>query len=206
VLLGAHVVTESEAPIHVSGHAYQEEVKMMVNVTNPFYIVPVHGEPRHQDIFRAMVKEMGWPEHRVFTIQNGQTLKIDSKKAEYGSEVPWGELLIDQHGDVAVTSPVLGERATLGSDGVIVVSVGVDLKRREVKTRPEFQTRGFSGQAQVIDECREVVGDVIAGLSAKDLGDARAIADAIESAVKRTVQRSCRQRPMVIGVVVPEGR
>lgn len=206
VLLGAHVVTESEAPIHVSGHAYQEEVKMMVNVTNPFYIVPVHGEPRHQDIFRAMVKEMGWPDHRVFTIQNGQTLKIDSKKAEYGSEVLWGELLIDQHGDVAVTSPVLGERTTLGSDGVIVVSVGVDLKRGEVKTRPEFQTRGFSGQAEVIDECREVVGDVIAGLSAKDLGDARAIADAIESAVKRTVQRSCRQRPMVIGVVVPEGR
>lgn len=205
-LLGANVVTESDEPIHVSGHAYREEVKMMVNITNPYYIVPVHGEPRHQHIYSEMVKTMGWPEHRVFTIQNGQSLLIDGKRAEYGPEVAWGELLIDQHGDVAVTSPVLGERTALGSDGVIVVSVGVDLRRGEVKTRPEVVTRGFSGPAEVIDEGMEAVCDALAELNSKARTDAGAVREAIENAVKRAIHRSCRQRPVVIGVVVPETR
>ncbi len=203
-LLGANVITDSEVPIHVSGHGYQEEVKMMVNITNPYYIVPVHGEPRHQNIYRQMVKGMGWPEHRVFTIQNGQTLQIDANKAEYGPEVAWGELLIDQHGDVAVTSPVLSERTALGHDGVIVVSVGVDLKRGEVKTRPEITTRGFSGPSEVLDEGMEAVCDALAGMKQGARTDAFIIKDVIESAIRKAVQRACRQRPLVIGVVVPE--
>jgi len=176
----------------------------MVNITNPYYVVPVHGEPRHQAIYRDMVKTMGWPEHRVFTIQNGQTLLIDSNKAEYGQDVEWGELLIDQHGDVAVTSPVLGERTALGHDGVIVVSVGVDLKRGEVKTRPEITTRGFSGPTEVLDEGMEAVCDALAAMKQGARTDAFIIRDVIESAIKKTVQRTCRQRPVVIGVVVPE--
>jgi ribonuclease J len=205
-LLGANVITESEAPIHVSGHAYREEVTMMVNITNPYYIVPVHGEPRHQTIVRRMVKDMGWPDHRVFTIQNGQTLRIDAKGAEYGPTVVWGELLIDQHGDVAVTDPVLSERTALGSDGVIVVSVGVDLRQGEVKTRPSFETRGFSGPAAVVDESMEAVCDALAEMPQQARRDALTVRDVIEGAIRRTVQKACRQRPVVIGVVVPETR
>ncbi|MEX2243187.1 MAG: ribonuclease J [Fimbriimonadaceae bacterium] len=205
-LLGANVVTEGELPIHVSGHAYQEEVKMMVSVTNPFYIVPVHGEPRHQHIYKEMAKDMGWPDHRIFTIQNGQTLIIDEKSADYGPTVAWGEQLIDQHGDVAVTGPVLSERSALGHDGVIVVSVGADLKRGEITTRPELVTRGFSGPVEVVDKSLESVCDALASLSQADRKDAFVIKDIVEAAVKRTIQKECRQRPVVIGVVVPENR
>ena len=203
-LLGANVIYDSEVPIHVSGHAYQEEIKMMLSLTDPFYVIPVHGEPRHQHIYREMLKEMGWPDHRVFTIQNGQTLLIDDKKAEYGPDEDWGEQLIDQHGNVAVTEPVLAQRTALGHDGVIVVSVGIDLKRGEVKTRPEVVTRGFSGPTEVVDAGMEAVCEALDGLSQTARCDATVVKDTIEAAVKKTVQRACQQRPVVIGVVVPE--
>jgi ribonuclease J len=203
-LLGANVITESDVPIHVSGHAYREEVKMMVNITNPFYIVPVHGEPRHQFMYREMVKDMGWPDHRVFAIQNGQTLVIGAKSAEYGPEVAWGEQLIDQHGDVAVTGPVLSERTALGSDGVVVVSVGVDLKRGYVTTRPEMVTKGFSGPLEVLDAGMEAVCEGLERLPEPSRKNALSIKDAIEAAMGRTIHKGCRQRPVIIGVVVPE--
>lgn len=203
-LLGANVITEYEAPIHVSGHAYREEVKMMVNVTNPHYIVPVHGEPRHQFMFKGVAQEMGWPDHRIFAIQNGQTLNIGPKSADYGPEVAWGEHLIDQHGDVAVTGAVLSERTSLGSDGVVVVSVGVDLAKGFVTTKPEIVTRGFSGPDQAIDAGMESVCIVLSGLSQQARRDKESIRDAIETSLGKAIHRTCRQRPVVVGVVVPE--
>ncbi len=203
-LLGANVITESEVPIHVSGHAYREEVKMMVNITRPHYIVPVHGEPRHQFMYRELAIEMGWPEHRVFAIQNGQTLMIGAKTAEYGPEVAWGELLIDQHGDVAVTEPVLAERTALGSDGVVVVSVGVDLKQGFVTTRPALVSRGFSGQDEVLEDGMDAVHDALDGMPERSRKDAESVRLAIEQAMGRTIHKRCRQRPVVIGVVVAE--
>lgn len=203
-LLGANVVTESEVPIHVSGHAYREEVKMMVNITNPYYIVPVHGEPRHQFLYRELAIEMGWPEHRIFAIQNGQTLLISPKSAEYGQDVAWGEHLIDQHGDVAVTGPVLAQRTTLGSDGVVVISVGIDVDQGFVTCKPRLETRGFSGPEQVLESGLEAVRDALERMHQKSLRDPNSVREAIESAMGRSIHKGCRQRPVVIGVVVSE--
>jgi ribonuclease J len=176
----------------------------MVNMTNPYYIVPVHGEPRHQFMFQRMAKDMGWPEHRVFAIQNGQTLNIGPKTADYGPEIPWGEQLIDQHGDVAVTGAVLSERAALGSDGVVVVSIGVDLKHGAVTTRPELVTRGFSGPDQVLEDGMEAVCAVLEDLSQQARRSQESIKDSIESAMGKAIHRGCRQRPVVLAIVVPE--
>ncbi|MCU0317284.1 MAG: ribonuclease J, partial [Fimbriimonadaceae bacterium] len=127
--LGARVVTEHETPIHVSGHGYREELKKMIQLTKPFYLAPVHGEPRHQHQYLKMAKEMGHAEHRMFLLENGSRLCIDSDNAFVDGKVAWGEVLIDQHGNVPVTEEVLAERASLAMDGVVVVNLSVDFKR-----------------------------------------------------------------------------
>ncbi len=203
-LLGAHVVYESETPIHVSGHAYQDEIKQMLTLTNPYYIVPVHGEPRHQFIYRDMVEGLGWPEDRVFEIQNGQILSFDDESANYDGEVRWGEVLIDQHGDVAVTDTVLSERAALGHDGVVIVSLGLDIRKGAVTTKPKVVTRGFSGPEDVIAEGMEWVDESLSYLPESKMKDAAVVQKEIEAVMRRAIQKGCRQRPVVIAVVVPE--
>lgn len=203
-LLGAHVIYESEVPIHVSGHAYQDEIKQMLTLTSPYYIVPVHGEPRHQFIYRDMVEGLGWPEHRVFEIQNGQILAFGEETANYDGEVTWGEVLIDQHGDVAVTDTVLSERSALGHDGVVIVSLGLDIRKGEVTTKPKVVTRGFSGPEDVIAEGMEWVDDNLAGLHISKMKDPAIVQKEIESTMRRAIQKGCRQRPVVIAIVVPE--
>ncbi|MCH7944531.1 MAG: ribonuclease J [Armatimonadetes bacterium] len=203
-LQGANVVYESEIPIHVSGHGHLEEIKMMVSLTSPYYIVPVHGEPRHQYIFRQMAVEMGWPAERIFEIQNGQPLCFDDKTAYYEDKVAWGEHLIDQHGDVAVTDEVLSQRSALGHDGVVIVSVGVDLRRGEVTTRPEVVKKGFSGPDEVVDAGMEAVCEGLDELSQASKKDALVVQDVIEAAMRKAIQKGCRQRPVVVAMVVPE--
>ena len=203
-LLGANVIYESETPIHVSGHGHAEEIKMMVNLTNPYYIVPVHGEPRHQHIFREMAMDMGWPKDRIFEIQNGQPFCFDEKKAWFDDKIAWGEHLIDQHGDVAVTEKVLGERSSLGHDGVVIISIGVDLKRGVVSSTPEVVTRGFSGPSEVVDDGMADVRQALDDLDPSKLKDAYIVQDAVEAAMRRAIQKGCRQRPVIVGVVVPE--
>ena len=174
----------------------------MVNLTKPFYIVPVHGEPRHQHIYFEMATEMGWPDHRIFEVQNGTPVCIDEKNAFFGDEVTWGEHLIDQHGNVAVTDDVLGQRAALGHDGVVVMSIGVGGPSGEITSRPEIITRGFSGPESVIEDGLTAVCDALADLPNESLHDKNVVAGTAESAMKKAIQRGCRQRPVVIAMIV----
>lgn len=202
VKMGAKVVMESDSPIHVSGHAYQEEIKAMVNLVKPFYIAPVHGEPRHQEIFRSVALGMGWPEHRVFILANGDTLEIGDNNAEIGEPVVSGEVLIDQHGNVPVTDQVLGERSSLGHDGVVVVSVALDVKNAEFLGKPEAQIRGFSGPTPVIEDALDSVCDVMAKLLPNEIREIEKVRVAIVEAARRTINQRCQQRPVVVCVIV----
>lgn len=203
-LLGANVVYDSDVPIHVSGHAYQDEIKQMLTLTDPYYVIPVHGEPRHQFVYRDMLLTLGWPDERIFEIQNGQILAIGDESADYDGEVRWGEVLIDQHGDVAVTDTVLSERAALGHDGVVIVSMGLDIRRGSVTTKPKVVTRGFSGPEDVIAEGMEWVEDNLSNMHGDKLRDPAVVQKEIEATMRRAIQKGCRQRPVVIAVVVPE--
>jgi ribonuclease J len=202
VLQGANVVTESDSPIHISGHAYQEEIKMMVNLTQPFYIAPVHGEPRHQDLFRRLAIAMGWPAHRVFSMANGDVLCVDDTKAWIDGQVPSGEVLIDQHGNAAVTSKVLADRSALGHDGVVVVALGIDPKEGALTSKPEAHVRGFSGPDTAIEDALDDLVDALAKLVPSDLRDTECVTNLVKSVVGQTISRKCQQRPVVMPVLV----
>jgi len=203
IRLGANVVTDAPTPIHVSGHGYQDELKMMVQLTKPFYVAPVHGEPRHQLLYLDMVKSMGHPEHRMFHIHNGSQLCFDDQKAWIDDKsVEWGEVLIDQHGNVPVTDAVLGQRAALAMDGTVVVSLAANLKAGHLEGRPEAQIRGFSGPGEVIEDALDVLCDELGKLRPADLKSREILEGVIVDVTKRVIQRKCQQRPVVIPVVV----
>ncbi|MCE2766897.1 MAG: ribonuclease J [Fimbriimonadaceae bacterium] len=118
---GCKVVYDSATPIHVSGHAYQEELKMMINLTKPFYIAPVHGEPRHQFLYNQIAAGMGYPDHRRFTLEAGIPLVMDEKKAYLGEAVATGRVLVDNSGTPGVTDEVLRDRYNVANDGLIII-------------------------------------------------------------------------------------
>lgn len=200
--MGANVITDHPTPIHCSGHAYQDELKEMIRLLNPFYVAPVHGEPRHQFMYRNILLEKGHAEHRIFTLSNGNVLNLNEDNAWVGEDVHSGEVLIDQHGNVAVTESVLAQRAALGHEGVIVVSLAVDLKQGQLESRPEAMAKGFSGpEDSILDALDELVA-ALAGMTRDELRSERVIESTIIEIVRRVINRRCQQKPVVIPAII----
>lgn len=202
IKMGANVVTDSASPIHVSGHAYQEELKMMIQLTKPFYIAPVHGEPRHQKMYLDVARAMGHKEHRMFTLSNGSVLQIDENKAMVSESVPVGEVLIDQHGNVPVYDDVLAERAALARDGVVVVSISADIRAGVLLSRPQAQIKGFSGPDEAVEDALDQLVYALGKLSPEELKSRAAIEAVMFDKVKHVIYKACQQRPVVLPVIV----
>ncbi len=200
--MGANVITDHPTPIHCSGHAYQDEIKEMIRLLNPFYVAPVHGEPRHQFMYRNILLEKGHAPHRIFTLSNGNVLNLSEDNAWVGEDVHSGEVLIDQHGNVAVTESVLAQRASLGHEGVIVVSLAVDLKQGQLESRPEAMAKGFSGpEDSILDALDELVA-ALSGMSREELKSERIIESTVIEIVRRVINRRCQQKPVVIPAII----
>jgi ribonuclease J len=202
--LGAIVVTDSDSPIHVSGHAYQEELKAMISLTQPYYLAPVHGEPRHQFIYAQMAAGMGYPESRIFALANGDALHMDDTQAwiEEGAVVA-GEVLIDQANHLPVSGQVISERTSMGHDGLIVVTVRLDAKAGAVEGRPTAVAKGFIGPAGAIEDALDDACTALAKLRAEEARDAEHVARVVEDSVRRSLQRRAQQKPLVLATVVP---
>lgn len=200
--MGAEVIYDAVPTVHVSGHAYQEELKMMINLTRPFYLAPVHGEPRHQHLYCDMARGMGYPDHRMFRLKDGDPLCMDDKSAWVGDPVPCGRVLIDNGGNPGVTDEVLRDRATLAEDGIVVVTVAVDVERGEIVGEPVLQARGFSGPEEAIAAASKALEETLAGLDPIDVKDVDAVRHAASDSVRRFLQRKTQLRPIVVPSVI----
>ncbi|MCG9896242.1 MAG: ribonuclease J [Fimbriimonadaceae bacterium] len=200
--LGAHVILEHDSPIHASGHGHQEELKMMVNLTQPFYVAPVHGEPRHQKLFERMLWDMGHVRHRIFLLANGDILNIDENKAWKAGHVRAGEILIDQAGGQEVGDRVLRERFNMAHHGVVIVAVEVDQKSGTFVGKPTLSAKGFCGEAKDLDSARAAVMDSVKGLSPAEVQDQSTLEDALCEPVRRIIGKEARQKPEVIPIIL----
>ncbi len=199
---GCRVIYESPTPIHVSGHAYQEELKMMINLTRPFYIAPVHGEPRHQFLYNSIAGGMGYPEHRRFTMEAGVPLVFEETNAGYGEPVACGRVLVDNSGTPGVTDEVLRDRYTISKDGLVMITLAVDIEKGEVVGDPVLQSRGFHGPEGTLDKAFDVLWDSLRQLSKEELRDLSRVRHEAADVVRRFIQKRTSLRPMVLPSII----
>jgi ribonuclease J len=199
---GCTVIYDSAVPIHVSGHAYREELKMMVNLTRPYYVCPVHGEPRHQFLYNQLAKEMGYPDHRLFTLQDGIPLEIQETTASLGERVAAGSVLVDNTGQPGVTDEVLRDRYNLANDGIVVITVAIDETRGEVVGEPMIQGKGFFDPDGVLDESLDILTDLLQSLSRDELKDVSRVKHDAAEVVKKNIQKRTSRRPLMVPNVI----
>jgi ribonuclease J len=140
---GANVIYEAIAPVHVSGHASQEEMKLLLHLVRPKNLIPIHGELRMLKQHAKMAHEVGIPKENIFVVENGQIIELVDGEIRLGERIPGGYIFVDGSGVGDVDRSIVRERDILGQDGVMVVNLNVNKKTGKLRGQPEILTRGF---------------------------------------------------------------
>lgn len=140
---GANVIYESIAPVHVSGHASQEEMKLMLHLVRPKYFIPIHGELRHLKQHALLAEQIGVPAENIAVLENGQTVEFSGGKMQLGDRIPGGYVFVDGAGVGEIGPSVMREREILSRDGFVLVNLNMDRNTCQMLGDPEFITRGF---------------------------------------------------------------
>jgi ribonuclease J len=139
----ANVIYDAIAPVHVSGHASQEEEKLLINLVKPKHFIPIHGELRHLHQHADMARELGIPADRVATVENGHSIEFINGKMTLGERIPGGYVFVDGAGVGDIGPSVVREREALARDGIVLVNLTVDRNTCLLRDEPEIVTRGF---------------------------------------------------------------
>lgn len=140
---GASVIYDAIAPVHVSGHASQEEEKLLINLVRPKNFIPIHGELRHLHQHADIARELGIPAERVATVENGHTIEFEAGTMKLGERVPGGYVFVDGAGVGDIGPSVVREREALARDGIVLVNLAIDRNTCQLRDEPEIITRGF---------------------------------------------------------------
>jgi ribonuclease J len=197
--LGATVYYHRLLPVHVSGHASQEEQKMMISLTQPRYFIPAGGEYRHLVLHAQLGKELGISEENIFVVENGQVIEFDDEGARLGERVGGGHVLIDGLGIGDVGEVVLRDRHLLSRDGFVVVVVALDEASKEIIEGPDIISRGFVYMRDAEDLIEEAKSLVIEALANGHRDTASAL---IRDTLAEFLYRRTRRRPMIFPVVL----
>lgn len=140
---GANVIYDAIAPVHVSGHASQEEEKLLINLVKPKHFIPIHGELRHLHQHADLARELGIPAERVATIENGHTIEFKNGTMKLGERIPGGYVFVDGAGVGDIGPSIVREREALARDGIVLVNLAIDRNTCQLREEPEIITRGF---------------------------------------------------------------
>jgi ribonuclease J len=140
---GADVVYESIAPVHVSGHASQEEIKLLLHLVRPKYLIPIHGELRMLKQHAKLAQDVGVPAENICVVENGQIIELVDGKLRLAERIPGDYIFVDGSGVGSVDRSIVRERETLGQDGILVVNLAIDDQTGKLRGEPQILTRGF---------------------------------------------------------------
>ncbi len=140
---GADIIYDSIAPVHVSGHASQEEMKLLIQLVKPKYLIPIHGELRHLKQHAAIGREIGIPADRIATVENGTPIEFQNGEMKIGERIPGGYIFVDGSGVGDIGPSVMRERETLSREGFVVVHLTVDCDKNRLAAEPEIISKGF---------------------------------------------------------------
>lgn len=198
---GARVLYGPEAGVHASGHGYQEEIKLLIALTRPAYLAPVHGEPRHQRLFVEMVKEMGYTEENVIVMENGNRLVVKTDEAYLTEDVECGRVLVDTSGYAGVSDEVLRDRQNLASEGVLFINVAIDSDAGKVVSGPELMAKGLQASDGELQRLKEMLYHVLTTLSKAELRDQASLHQEISDLARRYLKKEINKRPLVMTTI-----
>ena len=203
--VGADVVTTRDAPIHASGHGFEEELKLMLNLTHPRYVMPVHGDYKRMLLHSQLAEAVGVDPDNIFRTENGQPLEIDERGARYGERVQSGMIFVDGVDIGDVTDVALRDRRMLSADGIFIIVATISEQDGSSVVPPEVLARGvpfLDGNAEFVDELREAVEDSLDRAAEQRITEIEVLESMLHDDLAAFIYDRLRRRPMVLPVVV----
>ena len=199
---GADVIFQDT---HVSGHACQEEIKLIYTLTKPKYAVPVHGEYKHLKAQAKIAIDLGIDKDDVFILQSGDVLSLDDNSASITGKVPVGAVLVDGLGVGDVGNVVLRDRQHLAEDGILIVVMSLDGASGELLAGPDIVSRGFvyvKESDELLDEARKLIEKAVLGCLKKNITDWGKIKGTIKDTLSEFVWKKTKRRPMILPIIM----
>ena len=203
--LGAQVIYEKMYDVHVSGHACQEELKLIMGLVKPKYFIPVHGEQKHLRKHAMLAEGMGIGTENIFIADNGYVAEMTSQSIKSVAPVPAGKVFVDGSGVGDVGSVVLRDRKHLGQDGIIVVTASLDYETGQLIAGPEVISRGFvyvKENEELIAQARKVAERALESCYYSNISDINAIKGKLRDAVSHFVYEQTKRSPMILPVIM----
>ena len=203
--LGADVIYEKISNIHVSGHAFQEELKLMINLTNPKYFIPIHGEYRHLVLHARLAESVGIEKEHILLAEDGQIIEFDQQGGRVHGTVPTGRLLIDGKGVGDVGRRVLKERRKLSEEGLVIVNLAFDEETGFVMYGPELVSQGFvfqSSSGHLLEDAKCVVLEIVEEVSPDVPGRIDKIRSKVQTALRQYFFFAIGRRPVILPFIL----
>jgi ribonuclease J len=194
---GADVIYEAIAPVHVSGHASQEEIKLLINLVRPKFLIPVHGELRQLKQHAVLAKQLGIPEENIPVIENGQVIEFMDGRMQLAERVPGGYVFVDGSGVGDIDPAIMRERESLAQDGVVLIHLVLNKVNGQLRQIPEITSRGFMltrDNDEMMAQLGKKVGEVVAKANGNLQKD-------VEQAIRTQLYQETRRSPMVFVTV-----
>ncbi len=202
---GAEVIYERGIGVHVSGHAAQEELKIILNLIRPRYFIPVHGEYRHLMKHAKLAESLGIPRSRIFVAENGQIIEVSAKKASVTGKVAAGKILVDGLGVGDVGNIVLRDRKQLSQDGIMIVVVTINRDTSEVIAGPDIVTRGFvyvRESEQLIEDAKEKVKEALDICEKRNITEWAVMKSQVRDRLVKHLYEKTGRRPMILPIIM----
>ena len=203
--LGAEVIYEKSNGVHVSGHASQEEIKLMHNLVRPKYFIPVHGEYRHLIKHANIAKDLGMPKENIVIAENGSVIELSKEGINVAGKIQSGKVLVDGLGVGDVGNIVLRDRRLLSQDGIMIVVVTIDHETFQVVSGPDIVSRGFvyvREAEDLMEEAREKVLSALDRCETNGVTEWSMIKSAIRDSLGRFLYERTRRRPMILPIIM----
>ena len=202
LMKGADVIFQD---VHVSGHACQEDIKLIYTLVKPKFAIPVHGEYRHMLAQRRIAKNLGIPKNHIIIMQTGEVLEIDQNGAKINGTVKTGAILVDGLGVGDVGNVVLRDRQHLAEDGIVVVVFGIDTVNGVLQSEPAIVSRGFvyvKESDELIEEASQIVGDELQEALDRGTRDWGKLKGIVKDALSGYLWKKTNRRPMILPIIM----
>jgi ribonuclease J len=202
---GADVIYEKISDIHVSGHAFREELKLMINLTKPEYFIPVHGEFRHLILHARLARDVGIAENKILLAENGQVIEFNKAGGRLNGSVPTGRVLIDGKGVGDVGRSVLRERRVLSEEGLVVVTMAFDEETGIITYGPEIVSRGFVFETEtghLLEDAQCVILEVVDEIAPEVPKRVDKIRSKIQTALRQYFFFTIGRRPVILPFIM----